>query len=145
MNKLRLVLATVLLALAVSVGSAFAGGRPFETSLTGAAEVPGPGDPDGEGEASLTLNPGTGEVCWELHVTDIVLPASGAHIHVGTASVSGPVVVGLAPPDATGHSSGCTTADRELILAIIQNPDNYYVNVHSSEYPAGAVRGQLSR
>jgi hypothetical protein len=36
------------------------------------------------------------------------------------------------------------TADRDLILAIMRDPDNYYVNVHSvPDFPAGAVRGQL--
>ena len=34
----------------------FKGGRPFEVTLTGAAEVPGPGDPDGTGTATLSLN-----------------------------------------------------------------------------------------
>src|SRR5687768_11483438 len=120
------------------------GGRPFTTTLTGAAEIPGPGDPDGSGTAALRLNPGRGEVCFELSVQNITLPATGAHIHVGTATQFGPVVVGLTPPGATGASSGCVSADRALIKAIIQNPENYYVNVHTLPlYAAGAVRGQL--
>lgn len=133
-------------ALAVAIfGTVMAddGGRPFTTTLTGAAEVPGPGDPDGIGTASLRLNPGQGEVCYELDVTGIA-PARAAHIHVGTADVAGPVVVNFAPP-TSGSSSGCTAADRDLIKAIIQNPEQYYVNVHTAEFPAGAVRGQLSK
>lgn len=122
------------------------GGRPFTTTLTGAAEIPGPGDPDGSGTASLTLNPGQEEVCFELSVSNITLPTTGAHIHVGTATQFGPVVVGLTPPGTSGTSSGCVSADRDLILAIIKNPENYYVNVHTVPlYAAGAVRGQLSR
>ena len=122
------------------------GGRKFTVMLTGAAEVPGPGDPDGSGTASITLNPGQGEVCFEITVSNITLPATGAHIHVGTATEFGPVVVGLTPPDASGTSSGCVSADRDLIKAIIQNPENYYVNVHTLPlYGAGAVRGQLSK
>src|SRR5919106_6422267 len=53
------------------------GGRAFTTTLTGAAEVPGPGDPDGSGTAELTLNPGLGEVCFVLEVTGIE-PASAS-------------------------------------------------------------------
>lgn len=137
----------LVLALALTV-SAFAGdgGRPFVVSLTGAAEVPGPGDPDGSGTASLRLNPGQEEVCFEISVSNITLPATGAHIHVGSASQSGPVVVGLVAPGTSGTSSGCVPATRELILAIIQEPENYYVNVHTLPlYGAGAVRGQLSK
>ncbi|MBV9788591.1 MAG: CHRD domain-containing protein [Chloroflexi bacterium] len=119
------------------------GGRPFSTTLTGAAEVPGPGDPDGIGTASLRLNYGQGEVCYELDVTGIA-PARAAHIHAGTADVAGPVVVNFAPP-TSGSSSSCASADRDLIKAIIQHPEQYYVNVHNADFPAGALRGQLSK
>jgi CHRD domain len=139
------VCAGLVCALALAIG-AFAGdgGRPFATTLTGAAEIPGPGDPDGSGTAQIRLNPGQEQICFELSVSNITLPATGAHIHVGTATESGPVVVGLTPPDTSGTSSGCVSADRDLIIAIIQNPENYYVNVHTVPlYAAGAVRGQL--
>lgn len=117
--------------------------RPFATTLTGAAEVPGPGDPDGSGTAELTLNPGQGEVCFELVVSGIE-PAAAAHIHRGGTTVAGPVVVGLTPP-TSGSSKACVSADRDLINEIIQNPDGFYVNVHNAVYPAGALRGQLSK
>jgi CHRD domain len=45
---------------------AYGQGRPFATTLTGAAEVPGPGDPDASGTAFITLNQGQGEICFEL-------------------------------------------------------------------------------
>jgi hypothetical protein len=117
-------------------------GLPLTTSLTGAAEVPGPGDPDGSGTAKITINPGTGEVCWEIQVRDIA-PAVAAHIHRGTADVAGPVVVPLSAPDANGFSSGCATADKELAVDIFRNSEAFYVNVHTADFPAGALRGQL--
>lgn len=120
-------------------------GRTFTTTLTGAAEAPGPGDPDGSGTATITLNPGQEEVCWEIQVSGITLPATAAHIHEAPVGEPGPVVVGLSAPDASGAASGCTSADRELILDIIQHPGEYYVNVHNDDFPAGAVRGQLSK
>lgn len=140
----RSILFVALIAIAL-VAQAKDGGRKFIVQMTGAAEVPGPGDPDGSGTAILRLNPGTEQVCFNLFVEDITLPASAAHIHVAPADDSGPVVVGLAAPNANGLASGCVSASRELILAIIQNPADYYVNVHNSDFPAGAVRGQLSR
>lgn len=140
---LWLVLASSLAVVVFGTVLADDGGRPFATTLTGAAEVPGPGDPDGSGTAVLRLNPGQEEICYELTVTGIA-PARAAHIHVGTADVAGPVVVGLQPP-TNGSSSACASASRELILAIIQNPEQYYVNVHNADFPAGALRGQLSK
>jgi hypothetical protein len=118
-----------------------AGGRPFSTALSGAEEVPGPGDPDGAGWASITVNPGLGQVCYSLEVSGIA-PAAAAHIHSAPAGVAGPIVVHFAAP-STGSSSGCADVTRELAMSIIRNPTAYYVNVHNSEHPAGAVRGQL--
>jgi hypothetical protein len=129
--------------LVLSSGYLAAGGRPLSTTMTGGEEVPGPGDPDGSGEAFITLNHGSGEVCFQLTVSDIA-PATAAHIHEAPAGVAGPIVVGLTPPTG-GSSSGCVSADRDLIKDIIQNPAEYYVNVHNADFPAGAVRGQLSK
>lgn len=121
-------------------------GRRLSTELTGEAEVPGPGDPDGTGMATIRLNPQAGEVCFEITVSDIALPATGAHIHKGTVNEAGPVVVPLTPPDESGMSSGCVSdVDPALIRDILEHPRQYYVNVHNEEFPDGAVRGQLSR
>lgn len=118
------------------------GGAKFKTTLTGAAEVPGPGDADGSGEAVITINPGKSQVCWSLTVRNIA-PATAAHIHIALAGMSGGVVVGLSPP-TSGASNGCTTVDRSLADAIRKSPQSYYVNVHNADHPAGALRGQLS-
>jgi hypothetical protein len=120
------------------------GGRPLSTELTGTAEIP-PGDLDGSGMATITVNPGQEEVCWEIEAAGIELPATAAHIHVGAAGTAPPdnVVVPLSAP-TSGFSSGCTAVDCDLALAILQNPENYYVNVHNDDFPAGALRGQLS-
>lgn len=134
----------VLLAVALAL-QAKDGGRKFIVQLSGAEEAPGPGDPDGSGTAILRLNPGTEQVCFSIFVEDITLPASASHIHLAPVGVAGPVVVGLAGPDANGFASGCVQAPREGILAIIQDPGAYYVNVHNSDFPGGAVRGQLAR
>ena len=119
------------------------GGVKLSATLTGAAEVPGPGDPDGAGTATIRLRVGQGQVCHMLTATNITLPASAAHIHVAPAGVAGPVVVPLITPDADGSVEGCVSAPRALIKQILKNPAGYYVNVHTSDYPAGAIRGQL--
>ena len=117
------------------------GGRPFHVEMTGAAEAPGPGDPDGSGTAHFRVNPGLEQICYTLEVTGID-PAAAAHIHRAPVGSPGPVVVPLVPP-TSGSSSGCADVDRDLALAILMSPEDYYVNVHNPAFPAGAVRGQL--
>ena len=115
----------------------------FSLTMTGAAERPGPGDSDGSGSAFITINRGLGEVCWEIEVTGITLPSTGAHIHVAPLADPGPIVVPLMAPDETGMSSGCTIVDSALAKAISKDPAAYYVNVHTTDFPAGALRAQL--
>ncbi len=117
----------------------------FTAMLTGAAEVPGPGDEDGTGDSTVTVNLAAGEVCYTISVENITLPATAAHIHIGGPAEAGPPVVPLTPPDATGMSEGCVAdADPAVLQAIVDDPAGYYVNVHNADYPGGAVRGQLS-
>jgi hypothetical protein len=134
--------------LAVSA-PAYGEGRPFSTVLTGAAEVPGPGDPDASGTAFITLNQGQGEVCFDLSWAGIDGTVVAAHIHAAPAGVAGPVVVPLFTDVAlagTDSASGCVAGvSEDLIKDIRQNPENYYVNIHSTVFPAGAVRGQLGK
>lgn len=137
----------VVIALAVG-GSATAQGRPLSTMLTGEAEAPGPGDPDASGFASITLNQGQGEVCFDLSWEDIDGTVVAAHIHVAPPGVPGPVVVPLFAGEfpGTGNASDCVgDVDSTLIKDIRQDPAAYYVNIHSTVFPAGAIRGQLGK
>jgi len=130
-------------ALAAVIQPGDTGGRPITVSMTGAEEAPGPGDSDGSGTATFTLNQGQGEVCFELTAQNIQ-PAAAAHIHRAPVGSPGPVVIPLIPP-TEGVSSGCVAADPALIMEIRQFPERFYVNVHNSVFPAGAIRGQLSK
>lgn len=131
--------------LAVVAGSEH-GGKPFHEPMTQEVTTQPvySGDPDGTGSALITINAGQGEVCWELVVEDIQLPASASHIHNAGVGVRGGIVVALSPPDALGQSSGCRTGvDRDLLRDILDHPEAYYVNVHTAAYPQSAIRGQL--
>ena len=119
------------------------GGSPLIVTMTGTAEVPGPGDADGTGTATITLNPGKGEVCYDLKV-DKIAEANAAHIHSGAVDKAGPPVLTLKAP-ANGSSKDCAPLERDKILDILKNPAMYYVNVHNAEFPDGAVRGQLGK
>jgi CHRD domain-containing protein len=105
---------------------------------------PGAGDLDGFGSASFTIN-GT-SVCFGITVGNLATPAA-AHIHKGRKFENGPIVVTLMQPSAgnPGASSGCVTVDGGLAADILAHPRAYYANVHTGEFPNGAVRGQLKR
>src|SRR4029453_1612713 len=115
----------------------------IKANLTGAAEVPGPGDPDGGGTVQVTLNPDKNEVCYDLTLTKVD-EATAAHIHEGAVGKDGPVKLGLDAPKG-GSAKGCKTADAAVVKDIMANPANYYVNVHNAAHPKGAVRGQLAK
>lgn len=128
-----------LVALALMTPAANAGTSTFTVAMSGFEDVP-PGDPDGSGIARITINTDTNVVCYFLFVQGIA-PANAAHIHIAPFGVAGPVVIPLSAP-TTGRSSGCVTSAHAD--AIAANPANFYVNVHNTAYPAGAVRGQLA-
>lgn len=118
-------------------------GTALRIFMTGEADVPA-GDPVGTGEATIRLRRGQGQICYSLEVQNITLPSVGAHIHHGGAGESGPIVVPLRQPGANGQSSGCATVSRAIVSQILANRSDYYVNVHTTDFPGGAVRGQLT-
>ena len=143
----RTIIMTVALVVAALALPAAAGGRPLSAVLSGDNEV-GPGDADGSGLATMTLNQGQGEICWELDWENIDAPTR-AHIHRAPAGSNGPIVVFffdivIADPIPV-DDSGCTEVAADLIKEIRQNPSEFYVNIHNAAFPAGAIRGQLSK
>ena len=144
-SLIALVMVATLTLATASVVAAADGGRTFNLTLTGAAERPGPGDPDGSGMARLRLNAGQGMVCYAFTTSGIVdedTPITGAHIHRAPVTSAGPVVIATPATTATG-GTGCVSAPRDLIIEIIRNPAGFYFNVHTSDFPGGALRAQL--
>lgn len=111
--------------------------KTFAAALLGSNETPA-GDPDGTGSATVTVNTGTNEVCWDVKVSGLA-PVTLAHIHNAAAGINGPVKV-----DFAGVLAGCKVVDVALATDIAANPANYYVNIHTGEHTGGAVRGQLA-
>jgi hypothetical protein len=110
-------------------------------TLSGASEVPGPGDANGTGQADLKTIPKRERVCYEINVQDVE-QVTVAHIHKGPASEAGPIIKPLRAP-IDGSSSGCVKMTRKQIMMLNRNPSAFYVNVHSTRHPDGALRGQL--
>jgi CHRD domain len=125
-------------------GSSQSGGAwtKLSAKLSGSNEVGG-GDPNGSGTAAVKVR--DTEICFDLKWSGF--EAIMAHIHKGPAGTNGDVVVPFFTSESpldTNSKSGCVTAKESLVKAIADNPGNYYVNVHSPEFPKGAARGQLA-
>lgn len=76
---------------------------------------------------------------------------TGLHIHVGRKGTNGPVVVSsgvtaFTDLDGKGNVTTVVTGvDPALLQAILDNPRGYYVNLHTSVNPGGAMREQLHK
>jgi CHRD domain len=148
--------ALVLVALLSYAGSATAAEEfEFTTTLTALNPVTGTvtGDTDATGKAEFTILPEEGLICYELEVegtTEPTEPAPGlgsAHIHV---LPGGGIAVDLESEftlDEGGDefkASGCVEVDSEVIEDILANPEAFYVNIHTVDFPGGALAGTLS-
>jgi hypothetical protein len=156
---LPLLLVSLLIALTTSIAVAESK-RNFVTHLSGGEEVP-PADTRAQGQAIFHLSKDGTELRYKLIVANIE-NVTQAHIHVGAAGVNGPVVTWLYPsgPPAQlipGRFQGVlaegviTSADLvgtlagQPLSALVEHirNGNAYVNVHTSQFPGGEVRGQL--
>lgn len=110
----------------------------YYAALSGTNEVAN-GDPDGTGRATVIINTATGAVGWNIAAFNILQPISLAHIHQAAAGVNGGVVF-----DFTAQLVGTGTMTPALATQIAANPAGFYINVHTTEHPSGAIRGQLN-
>ncbi len=110
-------------------------------TLAGANETGG-GAPEGNGAFRVEINTETGDFCYTLYGEKIAAPTM-AHVHTGATGVNGGPVITL---DVTGKGSDmCIAVEPEKLKPIVANPAGYYVNIHTADFPAGAVRGQLAK
>jgi hypothetical protein len=128
----------------------------FSSTMNGANERPNPVTTNGTGTATFTLNATETSAAWQITVTSMSSNITNAHIHLGNANTAGGVIVQLAgatPFPLTGPAqtwSGTLTSTTALSLGLswqslidlIRNGDAY-VNVHTVNFGAGEIRGQL--
>ena len=127
------------LVLAAPAGAAV---KRLEANLRGSDST----DADGRGTGKLRLNRARERVCFTItvrRIDDVV----AAHIHAGGPGVDGSIVVDLiTAPESGDRFTGCTEdVSKSTIRRILRRPRRYYVNVHTVDFPGGAVRGQLHK
>jgi hypothetical protein len=102
------------------------------------------GDPNAVAPMILIVNPNRDTVCFLTKWVNIDGTVVAAHIHLAPVGVPGAIKVPLFSGTfgSTDMLRGCVSANG-LAGAILANPSAYYVNIHSTIFPGGAVRAQL--
>ncbi len=116
----------------------------YTALLKGVNETPVPADPDGIGFAVITFDQGAGTITFTAYAQNIA-SVTASHIHRGAAGVDkGTIIIPFNQPFVNGVSSGTLTGIAPSFMAeVVANPPGYYFNVHTADFPNGAIRGQL--
>jgi hypothetical protein len=107
--------------------------------MLGANEVPDPGDPDGLGSATFTIDTVAGTIAWDVTVAGID-PVAVSHIHPGAAGVAGAPLIDVFGAALQG---GPVSVPSDQLAAVIADPSGHYYNVHNAAFQGGALRAQL--
>lgn len=110
-------------------------------NLSGLAEIPKSVVTDAAGTAELHLDTSSGVLEGTVTVSDIV--ATKVHLHAGYAGLAGDMVNALVPSSSADQwevESGFSLSEEQQ-QAFVRG--GFYINVHSNEFPDGALRGQL--
>jgi hypothetical protein len=118
----------------------------FSATLFGRNEVPERGkkvnDPNGVAVAKFRIS---GDRFYYIVQWRNTGRPTAFHIHRGKAGVNGPVVIDLLSNGRIrgNTASGSVHVKSSLLHDIKANPKNWYANLHTAQFPDGAVRGQL--
>lgn len=127
--------------------------RGFSVRLT-PEEVRGGGDRGGRGFARLVLDEDEERACYVIQWRDLEGAVTAAHVHYGRRHSDGPHAIDLFDDERfDGHDGtvwNCVRvrdhgdkSARETIRDIIEHPSHFYINIHTTAFEDGAIRGQL--
>jgi CHRD domain/PEP-CTERM motif len=153
-------LAPLALALSFAAGAASAATQVYSFNLSGLQEVPANASP-AAGSMQITIDDTTNVISYQFTSFNLAGSFLQAHIHRALAGVNGPVVYDLVTaadysgpvtfgPNISIPNSWALLGQNETNMAaglgamINTTPWNYYVNIHTSAFPGGEIRGQLA-
>ena len=147
------ILALALALILVFGGAVLADSRTYVTHLTGAEEVPARDTP-AQGQAIFRLSKDGTELYYKLIVANID-NVTAAHIHLAVAGTNGAIVAPLYSGPISGRFSGVLAEGviTSLVGPLAGHPLSHliehfdmgdtYVNVHTTQFPGGEIRGQI--
>jgi hypothetical protein len=129
-----------------SIASAQAEWVTLSASGSGEEEVPAGSGEDGAKVTGSFQISAEGEFNYTVSVTGNSEEITAGHIHRGAEGENGDVVIELDADAINDGTSASVEIDQALAERIINNPGNWYVNVHSESFepPSGVARGQLT-
>lgn len=111
-------------------------------SLTGAEVVGGRGDTDGYAKAELTVADELNQVCYDLNDVRGIGNITSAAIYRGVKGSTGRIVVRMRAANEGGWKN-CVGRTEWLEDSLERSVGAYYIQVNTSDFPNGAIRGQF--
>src|SRR5262245_34474450 len=168
--RFRLLASATLTAASLTLLGAYANATEFSAKLVGFEEVPLAIFSQGSGTLDLDLNRRARTITFKLTFSPLSAPVTQSHIHFGKRHVTGGITVffctnlsngpaGTQPCPAgggtvTGTITGANviglpaqalpTGDFDALVTVLES-DTAYGNVHTTNFPAGEIRGQIRR
>jgi len=149
----RMLLLVLALAVAVSVPALGASSTKLKAKMTGGAEVP-KGNPKASGSATFTIAANGKSIKYTLSAKKLSGPVIAAHVHFGKKGTAGPVIIPICAKACKLPKHGTLTAKNftkapgvSSFAAAVKDmkAGKTYVNVHTQKFPAGEVRGQITK
>ena len=116
-------------------------GQTYDAELTG-AKIVGTGDADASATFELTVAGSVDQICYDLNDERNLGTVTAVMLHRGGPTQNGPMVANFERNDQNGYQN-CTGLTEWLEDFVQADPTGYYIQVHTTEYPNGAIRGQL--
>ena len=114
----------------------------FTAELNGTQQVP-PAATSASGTGSFQLDPSTHMLSYKIEFSGLTSAETGTHIHGPAAAGSNAPIIFVIPAPGSPKTGtvGPLTASQEadLIAGL------WYVNIHSTIFPGGEIRGQLTQ
>lgn len=114
------------------------------TLMTGAEVVSSRGDPDASARGELTVSDELNQVCYDINDKTNLGTITSVSINRAPKGQVGPAVLRIKPANEGGYKN-CVARSEWLEDSFENRPGAYYMQISTTEYPNGAIRGQFVR
>ena len=113
----------------------------LKADLKASNEVP-PNESKGTGSVTATFDSDSNKLSWKGTVSGLSGPVTAAHFHAAEAGRNGAVAVPIIGADKASFEGSATLTDTQAedLMA-----GRWYVNIHTTTYKAGEIRGQVTK